>query len=105
MFKVRLGGGTDIAKALAYGSTLIQNPHKTIVVLVSDFYDWNMNRFYQEVASIIEGGSKFIGVGALSDDGKGDYDKQAAKKLASMGADVAALTPDALADRIKGIIK
>ncbi len=105
MFKVRLGGGTDIAKALAYGSTLIQNPHKTIVVLVSDFYDWNMNRFYQEVASIIEGGSKFIGVGALSDDGKGDYDKQAAKKLASMGADVAALTPDALADWIKGIIK
>ncbi len=105
MFKIRLGGGTDIAKALAYSSTLITNPHKTVVVLVSDFYDWDMKRFYQEVASIIDGGSKFIGVGALSDDGSGVYDKNAAKKLAEMGADVAALTPEALIDWIRNIIK
>lgn len=104
MFQIRLGGGTDIAKALGYCSTLIKNPHKTIVVLISDFYDWNMNNFYAEAARILEGGSKLFGIGALTDDGKGDYDKQAAKKLSEMGANVAALTPEALADWVKDVV-
>jgi len=105
MFQIRLGGGTDIAKALNYTSgKYLDNPHKTIVVLVSDFYDWDMKKFYAEVAYILEAGAKFFGIGALTEDAKGSYDKQAAKKLASMGADVAALTPESLADWVKGII-
>jgi Mg-chelatase subunit ChlD len=105
MFQIRLGGGTDIAKALNYTSSkYLDNPHKTIVVLVSDFYDWDMNKFYAEVAYIIDAGAKFIGIGALTEDAKGSYDKQAAKKLASMGAEVAALTPESLAEWVKKII-
>ncbi len=105
MFQIRLGGGTDIAKALSYTSgKYLDNPHKTIVVLVSDFYDWDMKKFYTEVAYILEAGAKFFAIGALTEDAKGGYDKQAAKKLASMGADVASLTPESLADWIKGII-
>jgi len=104
MFQIRLGGGTDIARALAYSSTLIKNPSRTLLVLISDFYDWNMNDFYREVASIIDGGSKFIGIGALTDNAKGDYDKVAAKKIAEMGGDVAALTPEELIDWIKNIV-
>ena len=105
MFKIRLGGGTDIAKALNYVSgKYLDNPHKTIVVLVSDFYDWDMKKFYQEVAYILDAGAKFMGIGALTEDAKGSYDKQAAKKLASMGADVAALTPESLADWVKKVI-
>ena len=105
MFKIRLGGGTDIAKALRYArETYLKTPEKTLFVLISDFYDWNMEGFYNEVSKIIESKSKFIGIGALTEDAKGSYDKKAAKILTSLGAYVAALTPDVLADWIKDII-
>ena len=36
MMSIQLGGGTNIAGALQYCETLIENPHRTLVVLVSD---------------------------------------------------------------------
>lgn len=36
LMSIQLGGGTNIAGALQYCETLIENPHRTLVVLVSD---------------------------------------------------------------------
>ena len=36
LFGVQLGGGTDINKSLAYCQTLIENPRKTMFILISD---------------------------------------------------------------------
>lgn len=35
LMSVQLGGGTNIAGALSYCETLIDNPHRTLVVLIS----------------------------------------------------------------------
>lgn len=39
LMKVQLGGGTDIAKAVAFGAGLIEQPRRTILVLISDLYE------------------------------------------------------------------
>ena len=39
LMKVQLGGGTDIGQALAYAAELVENPRRTIVALITDFYE------------------------------------------------------------------
>jgi hypothetical protein len=105
LMKVQLGGGTDIHGALEYGRKLITAPQKTIVVLVSDLYDGGDYRnMYRSSRDIIETGAKLFVLPALDYEGRGDYDKHAAKQIAGMGAQVAALTPEALAEWIGRVI-
>ncbi len=39
LMKVQLGGGTDIGKALDYAQGLVESPRRTIVVLITDFFE------------------------------------------------------------------
>ena len=39
LFGIQLGGGTDIDQALGYCQTLVGNPAKTVLVLVTDLYE------------------------------------------------------------------
>ena len=97
LMKVQLGGGTDIHKALEYGKKLISAPQKTIVVLVSDLYDGNNYSYmFRSCRDIIEAGSKMLF--------RSCYDVRAARTIAGMGADVAAITPEELAEWIGKII-
>ncbi len=105
LMKVQLGGGTDIHKALEYGKKLITAPQKTIVVLVSDLYDgYNYNYMYRSCKDIIEAGSRLFVLPALDYSSAPCYDKRAAKTIAGIGAEVAAITPEELAEWIGKII-
>src|SRR5205814_2317178 len=39
LMKVQLGGGTDIARAVEYAAGLVEQPRKTIMALITDFYE------------------------------------------------------------------
>lgn len=105
LMKVQLGGGTDIHGALEYGKTLITAPQKTIVVLVSDLYDGNnYNYMFRSCRDVIESGSRLFVLPALDYSSTPCYDRRAARQLAAMGADVAAITPEELAEWIGRII-
>lgn len=39
LMRVQLGGGTNIARAVEYGAGLVENPRRTIVALITDFYE------------------------------------------------------------------
>ena len=39
LFGVQLGGGTDIARAVAYAAGLVEQPEKTIFLLITDLYE------------------------------------------------------------------
>ena len=106
LMSVQLGGGTDIAGALRYCEQLVENPHRTILVLVTDLYEGGgYQNMYAVSRGILESGVKFVILPALDEGAEPAYDKQAAKQLAGMGAHVAAMTPEALADWIGTIIK
>lgn len=105
LMKVQLGGGTDIHGALEYGKKLITEPQKSIVIMVSDLYDGNnYNYMYRSCRDILEAGSRMFILPALDYSGSPCYDKRAARYLASIGADVAAITPEELAEWIGKII-
>jgi hypothetical protein len=99
ILKVQLGGGTDIGGALAYASGLVANPRRTIVVLITDFYEGApLNRLLGVARSLIEGGVTVLGLAALDDRAEPNYDRSTAQQLVDLGAHVAAMTPGELAE-------
>lgn len=105
LFKVQLGGGTDIPMALEYAKKIITAPDKTIVLLISDLFDSNNYKFmYKSANDIIESGSKLFVLTALDYNSNISYDKEAARYFSKIGAKVGALTPDKLSKWISETI-
>lgn len=105
LMSVQLGGGTHIAKALQYGETLIENPGRTLFILVSDLVEgYSASQMYRAAKDILDGGSRLLVLTALDFAGHTLYDERAARTFADMGAEVAAITPNALAEWIGRII-
>ena len=105
LFKVQLGGGTNIAQALEYAKKITVAPDKTIVLLISDLFDSNDYKLmYKNANDIIEAGSKLIVLTALDYNANSIYDKEAAKYFSKIGAKVGALTPSKLSKWIGDII-
>jgi Mg-chelatase subunit ChlD len=98
LMKVQLGGGTDIAKAVAYAQSLIANPSKSIVVLVSDFYEGGgEHELVRRVKALVEAGAKVLGLAALDSNAEPSYDREMAARLVREGAQIGAMTPGQLA--------
>lgn len=96
---VQLGGGTDIARALAYCQGVITRPQDTVLVLVTDLYEGgNDIEMRKRFASIVASGVQLIVLPALNDDGAPSYDKHHAEFLASLGVPTFACTPDKFPD-------
>lgn len=99
LMKVQLGGGTDIAQAVAYGASLVENPRRTIVVLITDFYEGG-DRFalVRYVKTLCQQGVTFLGLAALDSKANPEYDRELAGECAKVGAHVGAMTPGQLAE-------
>ncbi|MFJ1863650.1 VWA domain-containing protein [Streptomyces sp. NPDC088097] len=95
LFGTRLGGGTDINRALAHCQSKITRPADTVVVLISDLYEGGIRgEMLRRVAAMKEAGVEFVALLALSDEGAPAYDHEHAAALASLGAPAFACTPD-----------
>jgi Mg-chelatase subunit ChlD len=98
LMRVQLGGGTDIAKAVRYCSQLVQNPHRSVFVLVSDFCEGGSpQELVREVRKLAESRVKLLGLAALDGGAEPAYDRQMAERLARCGMEIGALTPQKLA--------
>jgi Mg-chelatase subunit ChlD len=105
LMSIQLGGGTNIGKALNYCQGLMDNPHRTIVILVTDLYEGaGYGAMYSRAKDIIEAGAKLMVLTALNINAEPVYDKGAAEKMVALGANVAAITPGGLAKWIAEII-
>jgi hypothetical protein len=95
LFGVRLGGGTDIARAVQYCASLVTRPSETVVVLISDLYEGGIkDQLLGRVARLVASGVRFIALLALSDGGHPSYDHTIAAALTEMGVPAFACTPD-----------
>lgn len=105
LMSVQLGGGTLIGRALNYCETLVENPHRTILVVVTDFYEGQSEGvMLGAVKRLCENGVRVLGLGALGPDAKPDYHRELAAKCVELGAEVAALTPNRLAEWLGKVI-
>ncbi|MCQ0024063.1 VWA domain-containing protein [Streptomyces somaliensis DSM 40738] len=95
LFGTRLGGGTDIDRALAYCQSRITRPADTVVVLISDLYEGGIRGGVpRRVAAMGAAGVRFVALLALSDEGAPAYDREHAAALAALGVPAFACTPD-----------
>ncbi|SDH47436.1 Mg-chelatase subunit ChlD [Actinokineospora alba] len=98
LMKVQLGGGTDIAKAVRYGAGLIDNPRRSIVAVISDFYEGgDEHQLVRTVRELVEQGTQVLCLAALDGEANPNYDRDLGQRLADTGASVGAMTPGELA--------
>ncbi|WP_455814752.1 vWA domain-containing protein [Pseudomonas graminis] len=98
LMKVQLGGGTDIGKAVQYARQLIEQPQKSAIVLVSDFFEGGSpSLLVNQVRQCVQSGSKVLGLAALDSKAAPSYDREMAQRLVNAGAQIAAMTPGELA--------
>jgi len=106
VMKVQLGGGTDIGNALGYASRLVDNPRRTIVVLITDFYEGGpLERLLSVTKHLIESGVTLLGLAALDDRAEPNYDRSTAERMVALGAHVGAMTPWELAEWVAQKVK
>lgn len=99
LLSVQLGGGTDIAKAVRYCGQLVENPDRTVLVLVTDFCEGGSPAdLVRAVRELAEARVTMLGLAALDREAHPHYDKQMAQRLANHGMRIAALTPSELAN-------
>ncbi|SMF14930.1 VWA domain-containing protein [Streptomyces sp. Amel2xC10] len=95
LFGTRLGGGTDINRALAHCQAAITRPADTVVVLISDLYEGGIRgEMLKRVAAMKAAGVRFVALLALSDEGAPAYDREHAAALAALDVPAFACTPE-----------
>ncbi|MAM08884.1 MAG: VWA containing CoxE family protein [Rhizobiaceae bacterium] len=100
LLAVQLGGGTNIGNAVTYcENRLIKVPARTLFILVSDFYEGAApGPLLAAIRRMAGARTRLLGVAALDETGRADFDRNMAERLADAGMPVSALTPDRLAD-------
>lgn len=106
LFGLRLRGGTNIDKAIAYCETLIDRPKDTTLILISDLFEGSGKKeaLVQRLANLTQNGVKTLSLLALSDQGKPKYNQNLAKQLASHDIPSFACTPDLFPELMGAIL-
>ena len=99
LMTAQLGGGTDIAGALAFCEQLITKPSRTVLALISDFEEGgSVPALLAAVTRLREAGVTLLGLAALDEEAEARYDPRVGGMLADRGMRIAALTPDRFAE-------
>ncbi|WP_206079899.1 VWA domain-containing protein [Propioniciclava coleopterorum] len=94
LMRVQLGGGTAINVAMEYAASLLNNPRRSIVVMISDFYEGGHDGpLIATTARLVQDGVRVLCLGALDADGRSMHNQVTAQSLAAVGAHVAVMTP------------
>ncbi len=95
LFGTQLGGGTDIARALAYCEGLVRRPEQTVFVLITDLYEGgDRAQMLKRAAGLVAAGVRVVCLLALNDQGAPVYDHENAAAFAALGIPAFACTPD-----------
>ncbi|MCI0359867.1 MAG: VWA domain-containing protein [Planctomycetaceae bacterium] len=106
LLSIQLGGGTDITQAMQYSQTLVRIPARTILVLITDFFEGRDERdLVRQTRTMAESGIRLVGLGALGYDARPQYNKTTAGKLRKVGMDILVCTPEKLAECMAQIIR
>ena len=105
LMSVQLGGGTDIARAMRTCASLVENPTRTVVVVVTDFFEGGSAADLLSTIRKLRGeGVRVLGLAALDAEAKPTYDRQIAEACADAGAEIAAMTPKHLAEWLARVL-
>ncbi|MFC3999384.1 VWA domain-containing protein [Nocardiopsis sediminis] len=72
LLRTKLGGGTDGRAALKLARPKIADPRNTVVVWISDFYEWEHQAVFSGMEAMHRSGVKLIPVGSVTSSGRQD---------------------------------
>ncbi|NCE64777.1 VWA domain-containing protein [Pseudoflavonifractor sp. 524-17] len=97
LFGFQMGGGTDIAKSIAYCQEFVETPSKTLFFLISDLEEGgNRAGLLRRLEELKDAGVTVITLLAIADGGRPCYDETTAQRIAAMGIPCFACTPEKL---------
>ena len=106
LFGIRLGGGTNIDRALAYCQDLVSRPQDTVLVLISDLFEGgNKEGMVRRLAALSADGVKVVTLLALNDKGAPRFSREMAQQLADLGIPAFACTPDLFPDLMSAVLE
>ena len=106
LFGFQMGGGTDIAKSVAYCQGLVEAPGKTLFFLISDLYEGgNRAALLRRVEELKESGAMVVVLLAIADGGRPFYDPETARRIAAMGIPCFACAPERLPELLERCLK
>ncbi|MFE7214987.1 VWA domain-containing protein [Streptomyces sp. NPDC057611] len=88
LLRTKLGGGTDGTVALRLAQPKIAEPRNTVVVWISDFYEWRHQELFDSMAAIHRSGAKFIPVGSVTSSGRGSVNPWFRERFKDLGTPV-----------------
>lgn len=99
LMSVQLGGGTTIGRALNYCEQLVVSPTRTLLVLVTDFFEGDdPSVMLSCLRRLAEAGVRGLGLAALDESATPIYDKSLAQQCLETGLEVGAMTPQHLGE-------
>lgn len=106
LYGFQMGGGTDIAKSIAYCQGLVETPSKTLFFLISDLEEGgNRAELLRRLEELKGSGVMVIVLLAIADGGKPHYDAQTAQRIAGMDIPCFACTPEKLPELLERALK
>ncbi|MEO3941748.1 DUF5682 family protein [Paenarthrobacter nicotinovorans] len=106
LLEIQVGGGTNIAGALAYAQSIVTSPQRTLLAVISDFEEGgSVSALVQCAAELHSSGVKLLGCAALNAAGKGAYNAAVARRLVAAGMPVAAVSPQELAQWVGDMVR
>ena len=106
LFGIRLGGGTNIDRALAYCQELVTRPQDTVLVLITDLFEGgNKEDVVQRLATLSADGVKVVALLALNDQGAPRFDREMAQRLADLNLPAFACTPTLFPDLMSAVLE
>ena len=101
-----MGGGTDIAKSIAYCQNLVESPGKTLFFLISDLDEGgNRAALLRRLEELKGAGVTVIVLLAIADGGKPYYDAQTAQRVAGLDIPCFACPPEKLPTLLERALK
>lgn len=88
LLRTKLGGGTDGTVAMALAQPKIAEPRNTVVVWISDFYEWRTDELFESMAAVHRSGAKFIPVGSVTSAGRGSVNPWFRERFKDLGTPV-----------------
>ena len=102
LFGFQMGGGTDIAKSIAYCQELVESPGKTLFFLISDLDEGgNRAALLRRLEELKSSGVTVVVLLAIADGGKPYYDAQTAQRVAAMDIPCFACAPEKLPELLE----
>jgi hypothetical protein len=106
LFGVQLGGGTDIARAVAYASGLIEQPERTILILITDLHEGgDRASLLRGLSSLREDRVRVLCVLALNDGGVASFDHALARDVAALDVPTFVATPNRLVEAVERALR